>query len=226
MVSFKGAHFEKDIILTCVRWYVAYPLSYRQLEELMQERGVSVDHATINRWVLKYSPQLEAAFHRRKRPVWTSWRLDETYIRVRGHWHYLYRAVDKVGHTIDFLLTEQRDERAAMRFLTKAIRRHGVPDTITLDGSRANAAAIASYNTEHDTRIAIRQVRYLNNVVEQDHRAVKRVVRPMLGFKSMETAQRTLAGIEVMHMLKKGQMVIQERTQGQTPAQQFYALAA
>jgi putative transposase len=100
MVDFKGAHVEKDIILTCVRWYVAYPLSYRQLEELIQERGVLVDHSTINRWVLKYSPQLEAAFHRRKQPVWTSWRLDETYIRVRGQWHYLYRAVDKAGHTI------------------------------------------------------------------------------------------------------------------------------
>ena len=126
---------------------------------------------------------------------------------------------------VDFV-TEQRDERAALRFLTKAIRRHPVPTTITLDGSRANAAAIASNNAAHDTTIEIRQVRDLNNVVEQDHRAVKRVVRPMLGFKSMETAQRTLAGIEVMHMLKKGQMVMQEGTQGQTPAQQFYALAA
>jgi putative transposase len=226
MVDFKEAHLERDIILTCVRWYVAYPLSYRQLEEMMQERGVAVEHSAINRWVLKYSPQLEAAFHRRKRPVWRSWRLDETYIRVRGHWRYLYRAVDKAGHTIDFLLMERRDERAAMHFLTKAIRRHGVPDTITLDGSRANVAAIASYNAEHDTTIAIRQVRYLNNIVEQDHRAVKRVVRPMLGFKSMETAQRTLAGIEVMHMLKKGQMVTQEGMQGPTPTQQFYALAA
>src|ERR671916_3234501 len=115
MVSFKGAHFAKEIILTCVRWYLAYSLSYRQMEELMQERCVSVDHATINRWVLKYAPQLEAAFHRRKRPVWHSWRMDETYIKVRGHWRYLYCAVDKTGQTIDFLLTEQRDERAATR---------------------------------------------------------------------------------------------------------------
>jgi transposase-like protein len=145
---------------------------------------------------------------------------------VRGHWRYLYRAVDKAGHTIDFLLTERRDERAALRFLTKTIRRHHVPETITIDGSRANAAAIAAYNAEHDTTIAVRQVRYLNNVVEQDHRAVKRVVRPMLGFKSMEAAQCTVAGIEVMHMIKKGQLVMQEGTQGQTPAQQFYALIA
>jgi putative transposase len=192
----------------------------------MQERGVSVDHATIHRWVLKYSPQLEAAFHRRKRSVWTSWRLDETSIRVRGHWRYLYRAVDKAGHTIDFLLTERRDERSALRFLTKAIRRHHMPETITIDGSWANAAAIAAYNAEHDTTIAVRQVRSLNNVVEQDHRAVKRVVRPMLGFKSMETAQRTVAGIELMHMLKKQQMITPEGTQGQTPAQQFYAVVA
>jgi putative transposase len=177
-MSFKGAHFQKAIILTCVRWYVAYPLSYRHLEEMMQERVVAVDHSTINRWVLKYSPQLEAVFHRRQRPVWMSWRLDETYIRVRGHWRYLYRAVDKAGHTIDFLLTEQRDERAAMRFLTKAIRRHGAPETITMDGSEANAAAIRGYNAAHGTAISLRQMKYPHNVVEQDHRAVKRISRP------------------------------------------------
>ena len=225
MVSFKGAHFAKDIILTCVRWYVAYPLSYRQLEELMQERGVAVDHATINRWVVKYSPQLEAAFHRRKRPVWLSWRMDETYIRVRGHWHYLYRAVDKTGHTIDFLLTTHRDESAAKRFLARAIRRHGVPETITIDGSEANATAIRSYNGVHGTAIVIRQVRYLNNVVEQDHRAVKRVIRPTLGFKAFNAAQHTLAGVELMHMIRKGQWT-GGAEQGLTAAAQFYALAA
>jgi transposase-like protein len=148
---------------------VAYPLSTRHVEELMEERGVSVDHATINRWVIKYSPQLEEAFHRRKQPVWVSWRLDETYIRVKGEWKYLYRAVDKTGQTIDFLLTAQRAEKAAKRFLTKAIRRHGVPAKITIDGSEANAAAIRSYNKEHGTTIVIRQVKYLNNIIEQDH---------------------------------------------------------
>jgi putative transposase len=157
MIGFKGAHFEKDIILTCARWYVAYPLSYRQLEELMQEHGVSVAHATINRWVPKYSPQLEAAFRHRKRPVSASWRMDETYIRVRGQWRYLYRAVNKDGQTIDFLLTMQRDREAALRFLTKAISRHGVPEKITLDGSEANAAAIRGYNETHGTAIIIRQ---------------------------------------------------------------------
>jgi putative transposase len=225
-VSFKGAHFPKEVILMGVRWYVAYPLSTRHVEELMEERGVEVDHATVNRWVIKYSPLLEEAFHRRKRPVWLSWRLDETYIRVKGEWRYLYRAVDKCGQTIDFLLTEQRDERAAIRFLTKAIRRHGVPETITIDGSEANAAAIRGYNEEHGTAIIIRQVKYLNNLVEQDHRAVKRVTRPMLGFKSFDTAQGTLTGVELMHMIKKGQLGGKEGEARLTPAEQFYALAA
>jgi transposase-like protein len=166
-VSFKGAHFPQEIILTAVRWYVAYPLSTRHVEELMRERGVHVDHATVNRWVIKYSPQLEEAFHRRKRPVQVSWRMDETYIKIKGAWHYLYRAVDKQGQTIDFLLTEHRDTEAALRFLKKAIRRHGVPKTITIDGSDANEAAIKCYNEEHGTHIIIRQVKYLNNMVER-----------------------------------------------------------
>ena len=191
----------------------------------MEERGGSVDHATVQRWVVKYSPQLEAAFHRRKRPVWVSWRMDETNIRVKGQWRYLYRAVDKYGQTIDFLLTEHRDTEAALRFLKKAIRRNGLPETITIDGSDANEAAIKSYNEEHGTAIKIRQIKYLNNIVEQDHRAVKRIARPTLGFKSFEAAQQTLVGIELMHMLRKGQM---DDGIGQhlTVAEQFYSLAA
>jgi putative transposase len=151
--------------------------------------------------------------------------MDETYIRVKGEWRYLYRAVDKYGQTIDFLLTEERDEQAARRFLLKAIRRHGVPETVTIDGSEANAAAIRGYNAAYGTAIIIRQVKYLNNIVEQDHRAVKRVTRPMLGFKSFDAAQCALTGIELMHMLRKGQLE-EGVEQGLTPAQQFYALAA
>jgi putative transposase len=209
-----------------VRWYVAYPLSTRHVEELMAERGVDVDHSTINRWTIKYSPLLEEAFHRRKRSVWVSWRMDETYVKVRGQWRYLYRAVDKTGQTIDFLLTEARDEEAAKRFLTKAIRRHGVPETITIDGSAANEAAIKSYNAEHGTAIAIRKVKYLNNVVEQDHRGVKRITRPMLGFKAFDAAQSTLVGIELMHMIKKRQLIVEEGNEGRTAAELFYSLAA
>jgi putative transposase len=137
-----------------------------------------------------------------------------------------YRAVDKYGEIIDFLLTENRDQEAALRFLKKAIRRHGVPETITIDGSDANEAAIKSYNQEHGTAIAIRQVKYLNNVVEQDHRAVKRITRPMLGFKSFDAAQGTLAGIELMHMIKKKQLLVEAGDEGLTAAEQFYTLAA
>jgi putative transposase len=225
-VSFKGAHFPQDIILMGVRWYVAYPLSTRHVEELMRERGVHVDHSTINRWVIKYSPQLEDVFHRRKRPVGSSWRMDETYIRVKGEWWYLYRAVDKYGETVDFLLTEHRDQEAALRFLKKAIRRNGVPQTITIDGSDANEAAIKRYNQEYGTAIAIRQVKYLNNIVEQDHRAVKRVTRPMLGFKSFAAAQDMLVGIELMHMIKKRQLVVEEGEKSLMAAELFYSLAA
>jgi len=167
----------------------------------MEERGVDVDHSTINRWTIKYSPLLEEAFHRRKRPVWVSWRMDETYIKVKGEWRYLYRAVDKQGQTIDFLLTKERDEQAAKRFLTKAIRRHGVPEKITIDGSAANEAAIKSDNAEHGTASEIRQIKYLTNMVEQDHRGMKRVTRPMLGFKSFAAAQDTLVGIELMQVV-------------------------
>jgi len=225
-ISFKGAHFPPDVILMGVRWYVAYPLSTRHVEELMEERGVEVDHSTINRWVIKYSPQLEEAFHRHKRPVWVSGRMDETSSKGKGEWRSLYRAVEKQGQTIDFLLTEPRDEHAAKRFLTKAIRRHGVPEKSPIDGSAANKAAMTSYNEEHGTAIEIRQIKYLNNIVEQDHRGVKRVTRPMLGFKAFEAAQDTLVGIELMHMLKKRQMVVEAGAESLTAAELFYSLAA
>src|SRR6266850_803964 len=225
-ISFKGAHFPSDIIFMGVRWYVAYLLSYRHVEELLEERGVPVDHATIQRWVVTYSPLLEEAFHRRKRPVWVSWPMDETSIKGKGQWYDLYRAVDKHGQTIDFLLTEERDEQAAKRFLTKAIRRHGVPEKITIDGSAANEAAIKSSNEEHGTTIAIRKMKYLNNIVEQDHRGVKRVTRPMLGFKSFDAVQGTLVGIALMHMIKKKQLVVEAGDEGLTAAQLFYSLAA
>ncbi len=117
MIDFKGSQFERDIILWGVRWYVAYPISYRQLEEMMAERGVEVDHSSLNRWVLKYTPLVEMAFRQRKRSVGTSWRMDETYISVKGQWKYLYRAVDKAGDTVDFLLTAKRDHKAALRLL-------------------------------------------------------------------------------------------------------------
>ena len=163
MLDFKGSQFERDIILWGVRWYVAYPISYRQLEEMMQERGVEVDHSSLNRWVIKYTSALDKAFRQRKRSVGISWRmalalghpvgqpLDETYIRVKGQWKYLYRAVDKAGHSVDFLLTAKRDRKAALRFLRKAIDQSGIPDKITIDKSGANTAGIEDYNRDHET---------------------------------------------------------------------------
>jgi putative transposase len=225
MLDFKGSQFEREIILWGVRWYVAYPISYRQLEEMMGERGVSVDHSTLNRWVIKYAPEFEKQFRRRQRSVGKSWRMDETYVKIKGKSAYLYRAVDKEGHTIDFLLTPNRDRDAAEAFLHKAIRTQGLPEKITIDKSGANTAAITHYNKIHKTAIVIRHSKYLNNLVEQDHRAVKRLTRPMLGFKSFWAARCTIAGIEVMHALRKGQLATTGTLSG-TPAEQFYALAA
>src|SRR5712664_44794 len=207
MIDFKSSQFEREIILWGVRWYVAYPISYRQLEEMMGERGVAVDHSTLNRWVIKYAPELEKQFRRRQRPVGRSWRLDETYVKIKGKWAYLYRAVDKEGYTIDFLLTPQRDQDAAEAFLRKAIRNQQLPEKITIDESGANTVAIKHYNRTHKTAIGIRHSKYLNNIVAQDHRAVKRLTRPMLGFQWFWAARGTLAGMEVMHALRKGQLV-------------------
>ena len=223
MIDFKGSQFEREIILWGVRWYVAYPISYRQLEEMMKERGVEVDHSNLNRWVLKYAPELEKSFRQCKRPVGDSWRMDETYINVKGKWKYLYRAVDKCGATVDFLLTAKRDRKAALRFLRKAIGQNGTPSKVTIDKSGANAAAINDYTEEEAVGIELRQVKYLNNIVEQDHRAIKRKTRPMLGFKSFWSAAKTIAGIELMHMIRKGQMIV--RGGDITAAEQFYSLA-
>jgi transposase-like protein len=185
---------------------VAYPISYRQLEEMMEERG-QVDHSRLNRWVLKYVPLLEQAFRMRKRQVGDRWRMDETYVRTRGQWKHLYRAVDKAGNTVDFLLTAKRDRKAALRLLSKAIRQHGTSTKIAIDKSGANTAAIESYNAQHDdAEIDLRCGKYLNNIVDQDHRAIKRQVRPMMGFKSFWSTAVTLAGIELMHTVRKGQM--------------------
>ena len=227
MIDFKGHRFKKEIILICVRWYVAYPLSYRNLAEMMAERGVQVDHTNVYRWVQKFTPQLETEFRRScsKRPIGKSWRMDETYIKVNGQWNYLYRTVDRAGQSVDFLLTAQRDKKAALRFFRKALGQHGLPEKVTIDKSGANTAALQALTEETGAAIEIRQNKYLNNVIEQDHRAVKRSVRLMLGFKSFRSARRTLAGIELMHMIKKGQMIA-AGGQELSAVQQFYSLAA
>ncbi|MFS0757510.1 IS6 family transposase [Noviherbaspirillum sp. 1P10PC] len=215
--------FPVDVILVCIRWYAAYPLSYRHLEEIMQERGVVVDHSSINRWAIRFLPVLEKAFRKHKHAVGTGWRMDETYIRVNGDWKYLYRAIDKQGQTIDFLLTAERNAAAARRFFEKAMQHNTVPDKVTMDKSGANQAALERLNQEREVPITIRQVKYLNNTIEQDHREIKRITRPMLGFKSFQAARAILAGIELMHMIRKGQFTL--KREGMSSADQFYALA-
>jgi transposase-like protein len=196
----KRLHYPLDVTLICVRWYVAYALSLRNLEEMMAERGVNVDHSTVHRWVIKLVPLFEKAFRQYKRPVGKSWRMDETYIKVGGQWKYLYRAVDKAGSTVDFLLRARRDKVAARRYFEKAIGNNGEPETVTIDRSGANLAALDALNAEREMPIRIRQVKYLNNIVEQDHRAIKRIIRPMMGFKDFCWARIILSGIELNGM--------------------------
>jgi transposase-like protein len=225
MLKMKGMWFPKEIILVCIRWYAAYVLSYRNLEEMMGERGVCVDHSMISRWAIRFLPLLEKIFRRRKRPVGSSWRMDETYIKVRGQWKYLYRAVDKERNTIDFLLRAKRDKAAATAFFQKAIRQNGEPEKVTMDKSGANKAAMDGLNQGREVPFVIRQIKYLNNIVEQDHRGIKRITKPMMGFKSFRAACNVLAGIELMHMIRKGQMTTPEGSD-LSFAEQFYALVA
>lgn len=217
-------HYPIEVMLVCVRWYAAYPLSLRQIEEMIAERGVIVDHTTVHRWSVKMLPILAAAMRRRKRTVGASWRMDETYVKVGGQWKYLYRAVDKAGHTIDFLLCAHRDYAAARRFFERAIDLHGLPEKVTIDKSGANTAAIEGIRADSGIDIELRQSKYLNNLIEQDHRAVKRIVRPMLGFKNFRCARAVIAGIETMHMIKKGQLAA-IKDQASSAADKFFSLA-
>lgn len=178
---------------------------------MMAERGIRIDHSTIHRWVVHFSPVLLKQFDRRKRSVASKWHMDETYIKVRSQWMYLYRAIDSVGDTVEFWFSEHRDLPAAKRFLRKALQRHNRPDRIVIDGSQTNWEAITSCDAESRLRgrsrralkaIRIRKSQYLNNRIEQDHRRIKRRVRPMLGFKSLAAAAVTLAGIEMAHDAK------------------------
>jgi putative transposase len=225
-IDFKGHQYPKSVILYAVFFYVRYGVSYRDLEEIMAERGVEVDHATLNRWVVKFSPTIAANAQARKRPTAISWRMDETYIKVRGKWTYLYRAVDRDGQTLDFMLSERRDTAAARRFFQRAVGTNGVPERISIDKSGANLAGLQSLNvilkfTGTGRIINTVQSKYLNNIVEQDHRFIKKITRPMLGFKAFYSAAATLAGIEAAHMIRKGQL-------GQndvSPFKQFATLA-
>ncbi len=223
-ISFKGAHFPKDVILYAVFFYLRYGVSYRDLEEIMAERGVELDHATLNRWVSRYAGLVADASRHKKRPTDRSWRMDETYVKVKGEWVYLYRAIDKHGKTLDFMLSKRRNKAAATKFFARALEVNGLPRKIVIDKSGANTAGIKAINKMlkgFGCPIPIEMVRqkYLNNIIEQDHRFIKRRIRPMLGFKSFDSAASALAGIELVNMIRKGQF-----TPGLSPFQQFVQL--
>ncbi len=212
---FKWRHFEGETILLCVRWYLRYALSYRDLEEMMGERGIAVDHTTVYRWVQRYAPELDKRCRPYLNTTNDSYRVDETYIKVKGQWKYLYRAVDSQGNTIDFLLCAKRDSQAAERFFRKSLKAShtSTPRVINVDGSSAYPSAFNALRDEGvlPETCTLRSCKYLNNIVEQDHRFIKRRVKPGLGFSFFHTAWRTLRGYEVMNMIRKGQLLDAER---------------
>jgi transposase-like protein len=222
---FKGRHFDQEIIILCVRWYLTFKLSSRDLVQMMAERGIALAHTTILRWVQRYVPEFEKRWNRYARPVGDSWRVDETYLKVRGQWVYLYRAVDKTGRTVDFLLSKRRDIDAAKRFFSRALKRHGAPRVITLDGYAASHRAVAQLKEVGTLpgSVQVRSCKYLNNVVEQDHRRIKQRVRPMLGFKRFETAAVTIRGVELAAKIKKQQFNLKPLTGKATTAPEIWA---
>src|SRR5450631_1598624 len=243
---FKWRHFQAEIILLCVRWYLRYALSYRDLEEIMLERGLHVDHTTIYRWIQRYAPELEKRCRPHLKACNDSWKVDETYIKIKKVWTYLYRAVDSEGNTLEFLLSPTRDAEAAKRFFLKALHStaasapqahpfeeqmaqsttltditvfKSAPRVINVDKNAAYPKAITELKTTGvlPESVELRQVKYLNNLIEQDHRFIKRLTKPGMGFFSFETAWRTLQGYAIMNMIRKGQVqgVAKGNVQGQ-----------
>jgi putative transposase len=206
---FDRHRYPRVVILQAVYLKLRFTLSYRDVEELLLIRGVKVDHSTIQRWVFKFSKEVEKNMHKRKKQVCDSCRMDETYIKVKGRDMYLYRAVDKYGNTVDFLLTKRRQKMSAQKFFNKAIGNNGKPRIVNIDKSGVNSSAILTVNKRSlsSKKIKIRKVKYLNNIIEQDHRRIKRRIKIMTGFKEFESAQRTLSGIEVVSIIKKDQII-------------------
>ncbi|CAH2560145.1 IS6 family transposase [Cardinium endosymbiont of Oedothorax gibbosus] len=205
---FKGYCSSSEVILLFVYMKCRFSLSYRDLEEMMRMRGARVDHSTLQRWVIKFVPLIDKAVRKRKRPIGSSWKMDETYVKLNGKWIYLYRAVDRYGDTVDFFLSDHRDKSSTLSFFRKAITENNIPKKVVIDKSGSNKAALDAINTDldQDHTIQILQNKYLNNRVEQDHRFIKKRIKPMLGFKNFYSASITISGIENIRMIQKGQV--------------------
>ena len=221
---FKGRHFDQEIVVLCVRWYLSFKLSYRNLVAMMGERGIGLAHTTILRWVQHYTPEFEKRWNRYARSVGGSWRCDETYVKVRGAWVYLYRAVDKTGKTVDFYLSRKRDVNAAKAFLRSAIKSRRGPTKITLDAYAASHRAVRQMKEDRELpqRATVRSSRYLNNLIEQDHRRVKQRIVPMLGFKRFANAAVVIAGIELAEKIKKEQFKTGKLSRAMTTASEIW----
>lgn len=223
---FKGFCSSPSVIMLFVYMKCRFSLSYRDLEEMMMIRGAKVDHSTLQKWLKRFVCLIDKRVRQRKKPVNGSWRMDETYIKLNGKWVYLYRAVDKEGNTIAFLLRAKRDATAAKAFFRKAFKDNGRPAKDTVDKSGTNKAALDHFNTgvSKEEKIEIRQIKYLNNIVEQDHRFLKKRTRPTLGFKNFFSAKATISGIENIRMIQKGHILGQ--TACQSAFNNFAALMA
>lgn len=213
-------HFDSEVIILCVRWYLRYKLSLRDLVEMIAERGLSLAHTTILRWVKRYTPELVERWNRLATTAGQSWRVDESYVKICGKWAYFYHAVDRAGKTIDFRLSARRDVAAAKAFFAKAIRTQGrAPETITLDGYAASHRAVRDMKTDMSLpkRTKLRSSKYLNNLIEQDHRHIKSRVNVMFRFERFRSAAVTLAGTELMRRIRKGQFDLTKRTPQKIP---------
>ncbi len=231
-MNFSGKQYPKEIILMVIRWYIAYPLSYRHVEELVKERGIELDHSTVQRWVAEYGDSLLHKVQRTNKYNFSdSWRLDETYLRIKGKWMFLYRIVDKYGNTLDIYLSKYRDAFAALKCLKKALSKFNKPRKINSDGSNANECAVKIINqyliTKGEEPIHYTKVKYCNNIIEQDHRRIKRLTNPMLGFKSFSSAVSTINAYEAYAMLRKNQSSL-SNINGRvlSTAEQYYEIAA
>ncbi len=207
---FKWRHYAPDVILLCVRWYCRYSLSYRDLEEMMRERGLEVDHVTVWRWVQTHAPEINRRIRPHLKLAGASYRLDETYVKVGREWKYLYRALDKDGNTIEFMLSAKRDIAAVKCFFQKMMKadHRRLPFTISVDKHASYPEAFAPSQKENVLPFdcCLRRTKYLTSIVEQDHRFVRKRWRAMQCFRSFHTAERTLEGVEALHMLHKGQV--------------------